>query len=480
MAKKNEIAFECASCGYETPKWLGRCPTCGEWNSFQQQRTAAASGGGRVGAALADRAGAKAGTAGVTRGGGSTKTGQPGPAVVSPKPLASVTVETGHRLSMGVHEFDRVLGGGMLRGSSVLLGGEPGIGKSTLMLQSARACAGSGEILYVAGEESAEQIRLRADRLGLDPEGIHILASSHLDDIVQGLIETQPVLVIVDSVQTLFAPEAASAPASPTQIKYCVYQITEWCRQNQAACLLIAHVTKDGLIAGPKLLEHMVDVVLYFEEAEAGLRVLRSYKNRYGSTDEIGLFSMGESGLSEVKDPYSVLVQEREGERPAGVAIAPIYEGSRILLVEIQALTVPARGGPSRVYSDRVDQRRVARIAAVLEKHAGLSFSDHEVYVNIAGGLKVGEVGLDLALAMALFSARSGLPLPNGSAVIGEVSLSGEVRSVPHLRRRFQAAKELGLERLVGPKTSEHDGVRRIQEAIQLLFKPAKSPKPKE
>ena len=484
MAKKSEVVFECASCGYESQKWLGKCPSCGEWNSFKQVKHVAAPSAttGRIGLV-----GARGGTAGSGQTGAGTSGG---PALVTARPLHDITVEEGLRLSMGANEFDRVLGGGMLRGSSVVLGGEPGIGKSTLMLHAARAVAkaktpdgGLMPVLYIAGEESAEQIKLRADRLGLGAvqKDIHLLASSHLDDIIQALGETQPALVIVDSVQTLFSPEAGSAPGSPNQIKYCVYQITEWCRQNYAAVMLIAHVTKEGTIAGPKLLEHMVDVVLYFEEAEAGLRVLRAAKNRYGSTDEIGLFSMGEKGLSEVTDPYAILVEKRDGPNPPGVVSAPIHEGSRILLVEIQALTVPNKAGVSRVNSDRVDQRRVARIAAVLEKQAGLSFSDQEIYVNIAGGLKVSEVALDLGLAVALLSARSGLPVPAMTAIAGEVSLAGEVRSVRHLKRRVQAARDLGFAKVLGPAGNAADGtpgkadpgflaVRDIGEAIKLLF----------
>ena len=466
MAKKLETLFECSSCGHESQKWLGRCPACNEWNTFKQVKQISASAG--------------PGRQGLTT--GRTTANASGSAVISAKPLGSVGVQEGLRLGSGANEFDRVLGGGMLRGSSILLGGEPGIGKSTLTLQLARHIA-TQTVLYVAGEESAEQIKLRADRLGLDlattQQSIQILASSHLDDIIQALVETQPVFVIVDSVQTLFAAEAVSAPGSPAQIKYCVFQITEWCRQNYAAILLIAHVTKEGTIAGPKLLEHMVDVVLYFEEAEAGLRVLRGYKNRYGSTDEIGLFSMGPKGLSEVTDPYSVLVEKREGDNPPGVSTSPVYEGSRILLVELQALTVPNKNGLSRVNSDRVDQRRVARIAAVLEKHVGLTFSDQEIYVNIAGGLKVADVSLDLALAMALFSARSGLALPPHATLIGEVSLSGEIRSVPHLRRRVQAASDMGLKLIVGPASKETKAmsnwmpVKDIREAIRVLFKDA-------
>lgn len=489
MAKKIETLFECASCGHESQKWLGRCPACNEWNSFKQVKQISASAG--------------PGRSGLTTGRTTSDVG--GAAIISAKALGDVGVQEGLRLSSGANEFDRVLGGGMLRGSSILLGGEPGIGKSTLTLQIAKHIATqhatarpagpahgkvatkseTGPVLYVAGEESAEQIKLRADRLGLDnataQRAIHILASSHLDDIVQALVEIQPSFVIVDSVQTLFSPEAGSAPGSPTQIKYCVFQITEWCRQNYAAVLLIAHVTKEGIIAGPKLLEHMVDVVLYFEEAEAGLRVLRGYKNRYGSTDEIGLFSMGPHGLSEVTDPYSVLVEKREGDNPAGVSCSPVYEGSRILLVELQALTVPNKNGLSRVNSDRVDQRRVARIAAVLEKHVGLSFSDQEIYVNIAGGLKVIDVSLDLSLAMALFSARSGLPLPPHATILGEVSLSGEIRSVPHLRRRIQAAHDMGLTMIVGPtsreiKTAENwFPAKDIKDAIRILFKDGKN-----
>lgn len=439
MAKKAETRFECSHCGSESPKWLGRCPSCGEWNTYLEVRLQSASSVPKIG------------------GGGTGRVRDQATPLARPRLLQDITVGPEDRLGLGSGEFDRVLGGGMLRSSAVLLGGEPGIGKSTLLLQAAAHVALSLPVLYVSGEESEQQIKLRAARLGCPGTGIHLLASSHLEDIIEAIIETQPGLVIVDSVQTLFSPDSGSAPGTPAQIRYCVHMVSETARNQQAGLLLIAHVTKDGSIAGPKLLEHMVDVVLYFEEGDEGLRILRSWKNRYGSTDEIGLFAMGAKGLAEIRDPANLLVEERTGTPPPGVALTPLYEGSRVLMVELQALVVTNKAGISRVNSDRIDQRRIARIAAVLEKHGGLSFSDQEIYVNVAGGFKVQEVASDLAIAAALYSARSGLSLPARCALTGEVSLSGEIRRVRHAAKRLQAVQDLGIGQLHGPVPGKND-----------------------
>jgi DNA repair protein RadA/Sms len=447
MSKK-KTSFICKSCGHTEPKWLGRCPACGEWNTFSE--SAADTGGG----------GAKAGAAAISM------------------PLSAVTPDDGVRIDSGMEEMNRVLGGGLMKGSSVLVGGEPGIGKSTLMMQIAASKAVSGRVLYISGEESPGQIRSRADRLGIMAENLEILSSSELETIEKTLERIKPVIVIVDSIQTLTSREVGAVPGTVNQIKYCCHDIVSWSRERGTAVLLVAHVTKEGSIAGPKVIEHMVDAVLLFESASSEVRILRAGKNRYGSVDEIGLFFMTERGLNQVKNPSSYFMVQREGPVPAGIAVAPVYEGSRILLVELQALVVPAKGGFSRIFSDRVDAGRVSRIAAVLEKHAGVKFSDHDLYINVAGGIRLKEVGIELPLAMALYSARTDIPLPDHTALAAELSLAGEVRPIPHLRRRIKAAGEMGFANVVGPAgvleeeppEEKWTRVRTVKESISALF----------
>jgi DNA repair protein RadA/Sms len=428
---RSKTVFRCSSCDHTEPKWLGRCPACGEWNTLREE-AAPAAGGGR-----ASQSGGSGGSA--TR---------RAPARV--ESVAAAAGEEAPRLGTGIGELDRVLGGGVVAGASVLLGGEPGIGKSTLMLQTAAALS-ARRVLYVSGEESARQIRLRAERLGATAD-IDLLCDGDTASITRALDERRPELIVIDSVQALHSTEAGPYPGTVNQIKYSTYEILDWVRAHDAAVFLVAHVTKEGAIAGPKVIEHMVDTVLYFEHAEEHLRVLRATKNRFGSTDEIGLFAMEGSGLREVTDPASVFLVKRDGSLPAGVVVAPVYEGSRILLVEIQALTVPAKGGVSRTFSDRIDSRRISRVAAVLEKHLGVSFSDQDIYVNVAGGIRIGEVGVELPLALALYSARTGLSVPTATTVTGEISLAGEIRPVAQLRRRLRTAREMGYERLIGPR----------------------------
>jgi len=377
-----------------------------------------------------------------------------------------------------------VLGGGLMRGSSVLVGGEPGIGKSTLMLQVAARIATPGRSLYVSGEESPGQLRMRADRLAVSSQRIEVLAETELTAIMQVLEQVKPVLIIVDSLQTLYTREVNALPGTVNQIKVCTQEMVEWARSRGAGIFLVAHVTKEGAIAGPKLVEHLVDTVLAFEQASAEVRTLQAVKNRFGSVDEIGFFRMTENGLAEVDDASSLFLTRREGEIPAGVAVAPVFEGSRALLIEIQALTVPAKSGISRIYSDRIDSGRVARMAAVLEKHLGLHLAEHDIYVNVAGGIRIAEVGVELPLALALYSARVNAPLPVRTAVIGEVSLTGEVRPVPSLEKRFRACREMGFETLIGPANSEGEkpegasftGVLLIKDAVRAVFGAASGP----
>ncbi len=450
---KSKTSYVCSACGHTEPKWLGRCPQCGEWNSLQEQtiqrgdrrqeRTVRAAGGAAGGSSAAAAA-----------------------AAVS---LAEVSTAEHPRLPSGFDELDRVLGGGLTPGSSVLVGGEPGIGKSTLMLHCAGALAARG-VLYVSGEESPHQVRRRADRLGVTGAQITILANAELQAVLSALEKVRPAVCIIDSIQTMHDPEAGAVPGTVNQIRYCSYELTDWARSNDTALFLVAHVTKEGTIAGPKVLEHMVDTVLYFEQSETDVRILRAMKNRFGATDEIGIFSMRERGLIQMTDPGSIFLVHRDGALPAGVVAAPVYEGSRVLLVEIQALTVPAKGGVSRTFSDRIDSGRVSRVAAVLEKHAGIRFSDQDVYVNVAGGMRIGEVGVELPLAMALFSARTDRPLPRGTTVTGELSLAGEVRPVLHLRKRVRAAREFGFERCLGPAAApdDDDGAEQWQQVARI------------
>lgn len=419
--KKQTTAYRCSNCGHTEPKWLGRCPECGQWNTLKEQGVS--SGAARVEIK------------------GETYS----------LPIAAIDPASGARIPSGSVELDRVLGGGFMRGSAVLLGGEPGIGKSTLLLQVCARLQSTGRVLYVSGEESPPQIRMRADRLGALKENLEVFCASDLDRIMAVLEAVRPTLTVIDSIQTVYSPDAGVVPGSANQIKYCTMEMTEWAKTHDSIIVFVAHVTKDGFIAGPKAAEHIVDAVLAFEQAEGDLRALRASKNRFGSTDELGLYRMGAAGLEELSDPSGILLIRRNGELPPGVAVAIVHEGSRVLLVEIQALTVPAKAGITRVYSDRIDASRVARIAAVIEKQTGLRLSDQDLYINVAGGVRLAEPGIDLALAAALYSARTGQPLPKEAALAGELSLAGEVRPIRQMDKRARAARALGFSTVLGP-----------------------------
>jgi DNA repair protein RadA/Sms len=392
-----------------------------------------------------------------------------------------VDPQEGSRIGSGIAELDRVLGGGIMKRSAILVGGEPGIGKSTLLLQAAAAAETKGRVLYVSGEESAGQVRMRADRLGIPAIAagrIEICCSSRLEDIETIVNAVKPVILMVDSAQTLRTDEAGLIPGTINQMKYCSYELISWVKEHDAALFLVAHVTKDGIISGPKTLEHMVDTVIYFEGPasaanDGDCRFLRAAKNRFGSVDEIGIFTMGEQGLSAVDDPSLLFLVRREGALPPGVATAAVLEGSRTLLVEIQALTVPAKGAMSRVFSDRIDSARVSRVAATLEKHLNLRLSDHDLYIIVAGGIRIAEVGVDLSLAAALYSARTGLPLPPGTALAGELSLAGELRPVRRVGGRVKTARNLGFDRCLAPPGEgvlPGLAVKDLKGAIKLLF----------
>jgi DNA repair protein RadA/Sms len=446
MAKEKKNTHVCDACGFLSPKWLGRCPDCGAWNSFTEMPSKQA----------------------VLKGGM--------PSVSSVYTLAEVPLEEGIRFCSGMSEMDRVLGGGIVTGSVVLVGGEPGIGKSTLLLQLAQRYKTHGKVLYVSGEESVAQIKMRALRLGV--EGDHIQLTNEVETgALQGIFEREkPTCVIIDSVQTLLSREIDSPEGSPSQLKLTALEMIHWAKQHQVTLFLIGHITKEGSLAGPKVLEHMVDTVLYFEQAEGDLRVVRATKNRFGSIDEMGFFFMEERGLESLEDVAKHLYAHRGEALPTGVALTCLHEGSRSLVVEIQALTVPSSAGFGRIYSDRVESKRISRLCAVLEKHIGLRFGDQDVYVNISGGLRLTDIATDLALLMALYSARTSLALPRETVFWGEISLSGDVRRVHHAKSRHKAARESGMKFFVSPpvldqeKTEGYRFVSTVKEAISLSF----------
>ncbi len=458
---KEKTIFKCKNCGHIEPRWLGRCPECGSWNTFTEEKTTVGKAG-------------KSGNA------SSQRTLQD---TVVPIPLSSIKNEGKIRISSNIEEVDTTLGGGIIKGSAILLGGEPGIGKSTLMLQLASNIKTKGRVLYISGEESPGQIKMRSERLGLSPENVEVLSETELSSIINVLNNLKPVVVIVDSIQTLYAREIESAPGNVNQIKYCTQKLIEWIKQRDVILFLVAHVTKEGTIAGPKVAEHMVDTVLYFDRGEGGIRFLRVTKNRFGSADEIGIFRMTKTGLVEVKNPESLFLLHRRGNVPPGVAMALVYEGTRTLLVEIQSLVVPAKAGVSRVFSDTIDPRRISRIAAVLEKSLRLKMPNMDLYVNVAGGLKINEVGIELPLALSIYSARMNTPLPENWGFSGEISLSGEVRPIGHIDKRIRAAEEMHLEKIVIPTVGDNTSDRAssisikvsdIREAVKISFRASK------
>ena len=444
--KKSSSVYKCSECGYSQPAWLGRCPECGSWNSMEEciadpNSTAAAFGLGA-----------------------SEK--------IKPVPLANVTAQENARIETGIPEFDRVLGGGAMKRSAVLIGGEPGIGKSTLMIQTAAAIGKKyGRVLYVSGEESAGQLKGRADRLNLDTRGIEILCTMRLEDIKDALTALNPLFVVIDSIQTVYSVEAGLVPGTINQLKFCANELTGWVKNRDSVLIMSAHVTKDGNIAGPKSLEHIVDTVISFERNDDEVRFLRAQKNRFGSVDELGIFAMTEKGLEGVGDPSTMFITKRSGKIPAGIANTAVFEGSRAFIVEIQALTVPAKASISRVYSDKIESARVARVAAVLEKRTGIRFSDQDLYINVAGGVRLTESSIDAALAASLYSARTDLAIPENTVITGELSLAGEIRPVPRLKQRIKTAGELGFSTVIAP---EKEGgslkTENIREMIKLLF----------
>ena len=425
MAKEKTV-FVCSGCGYESPKWMGKCPTCNEWNTFYEEK-------------LTKQAG--------------TKYEKKKEAI--PMVLMNLEGKEVCRNSTGFSELDRVLGGGLVSGSLVLLGGEPGIGKSTLILQICDKIRGEGKVLYVSGEESAEQIKLRADRLGIHNEDILFLGETDIGIIEEAILKEKPKLVIIDSIQTMYSDEITSAPGSVSQVREITSKIMRVCKENAITTIIIGHVTKDGNIAGPRVLEHMVDTVLYLEgERYFSYRILRGVKNRFGSTNEIGMFEMKDKGMCEIVNPSSILISERE-ETPPGSIIVATMEGTRPLMVEIQSLTSTSVFGLPRRTANGMDYNRLTLLIAVLEKKVGLNLGNQDVYVNVVGGIKLNEPAVDLGVVLAAASSYKNIAIPQGTVAIGEVGLTGEIRSVNLIEKRLKEVEKLGFKTCIIPENNK-------------------------
>ena len=452
MAKAKTI-FMCNNCGYESAKWLGKCPACNEWNSFVEEKI-------------------KKDESYQVQGSESKKTNKP-------MLLNSVEGRDEFRAKTGYDELDRVLGGGLVKGSLVLVGGEPGIGKSTLILQLCDKIQGDGKVLYVSGEESAEQIKLRADRLNINNDDILFLGETDIDIIQDNILEQNPKLVIIDSIQTMYSDEITSAAGTVSQVREITARIMKLCKCNNITTIIIGHVTKEGNIAGPRVLEHMVDTVLYIEgERYFSYRIIRSVKNRFGSTNEVGMFEMRDEGMCEITNPSSVLISERD-DNPAGSVIVATIEGTRPLLVELQALTSTTVFGLPRRTANGVDYNRLTLLMAVLEKKAGLNLANQDAYLNVVSGIKISEPAVDLGIVLSVASSFKNLSIPKDTAVVGEVGLTGEVRSVNLIEKRLKEIEKLGFKTCIIPESNKKllkenykldiIGVKNVNEAMQKL-----------
>lgn len=428
MPKQNtQPAFFCSHCGYESGRWMGFCPACGQRSPLVEAPAIPSSHRNQYRLS-------------------SSK--------ASVQELSQVSLDATPRSATGFGELDRVLGGGLVPGSLVLMAGEPGIGKSTLLIQVAQSYAlAAGKVMYVSGEESDHQVRLRAERLTLSGKNIFFVSETGLDSILECLDTARPSLGVIDSIQTLYSDQVQSGPGSIAQVRECTLRLMEWAKDGRVPLLIASHVTKDGVLAGPRILEHMVDVVLYLEGERMGpYRLVRSVKNRFGSTNEVGVFQMGARGLEEVADPSRILIAERR-EHAVGSVIVPVLEGSRPLLVEIQALTSPSLLAVPRRVANGIDQRRLMMLGAVLTQRAGLRLANQDVVVNVVGGLSVSEPACDLAVALSIASSFRNVPIPSDWVVIGEVGLSGEIRGAPQLDRRVAEAVRLGFSHFLVPST---------------------------
>ena len=451
MAKLKTV-FYCTSCGNETPKWQGKCPACGEWNTLQEHTEKTVVGKGR--AVLSD--------------------------IRTPQKLSQVHTDDETRFSTGMGELDRVLGGGAVAGSLVLVGGAPGIGKSTLLLQICSSLCAGRKVLYVSGEESETQIKLRAERIGVLPEDLFILSETRLADILDSVDRLQPNILIVDSIQTLYNEANESSPGSVSQVKDCTMAMMQLSKSQGLTVFVVGHINKDGAIAGPKVLEHMVDCVLYFEgDPNSAYRLLRAAKNRFGSTNEIGVFEMVDSGLKEVPNPSKMLLEGRP-EGASGTCVACVMEGTRPVLAEVQVLVTKTTFNVPRRTSDGFDFNRAALLLAVAEKRAGMKLSAFDAYINVIGGLHLEEPGADLPVVLAVASSYRDLPIPDDLVAIGEVGLTGEIRAVSQMNQRLAEAARLGFKKCIVPKSGTEqldipDGmsvfrVRNLWEAIETAL----------
>ena len=459
MAKAEKSIFHCQQCGYESSRWLGRCPDCGEWNSFLEETE-------RKDRKKSDSISGKE--------------------HMDPLPINMISIdERKSRYHSGIDEFDRVLGGGIVPGSLILLGGEPGIGKSTLLLQIANSIGkNQGKVLYVSAEESPHQIKLRATRLGKLSDDLFLLSETDFESIEKGIYEINPRVIMVDSIQTIHDEQISSAAGSISQIRECTYNLIQIAKSKDISIFIVGHVTKDGMLAGPKVLEHIVDTVLYLEGEHYNIyRILRSTKNRFGSTNELGIFEMSGNGLMEIANPSKTLISERTTHL-SGSVIAATFEGSRPILVEIQSLVSYSNLNFPRRMTTGVDYNRVLLILAVLEKRIGFKMQSKDIHVNIAGGIKILEPALDLAIFTSIASSYKDIPIHPKTAIFGEIGLAGEVRMVNQTKKRIQEIINLNFERCIIPygniknsdisslkKDIEIIGVRNVKEAIRAAFR---------
>ena len=452
MAVKTRNIFTCQQCGMQSPKWLGKCPDCGQWNSLVEETVEVVKGSRAATVVPASR----------------------------PARLAEIALDEEDRRLCGIGEFDRVLGGGVVPGSLLLIGGDPGIGKSTLMLQAADCWARGKKVLYATAEESARQVKLRAERLGVAGGDLYLLAENSLEAIIEHARTLNPGYLVVDSIQTVFTAALESAPGSVSQVRECAGRLMHIAKGEGIPTFLVGHVTKDGAIAGPRMLEHMVDTVLYFEgDAGHPYRILRAVKNRFGSTNEIGVFEMKDAGLAEVPNPSELFLAERPRDE-AGSVVVPAMEGTRPILIELQALVSGAAFGNPRRTAIGIDPHRVSLLVAVLEKKVGYTLLSQDIFLNVAGGARLNEPAVDLGIVAALASSHLNRPVPQRTVLFGEVGLAGEVRAVSRPELRIKEAARLGFDRcllpvnnlksLEQPAGMEMVGVRTADEALQILF----------
>lgn len=452
--KKEKTVFFCQSCGYESSKWTGQCPSCREWSTMVEETVV--TGGKSPTKAATLRSSAQA-----TR-------------------LTAISSSEEERLETGILELDRVLGGGIVTGSLILVGGDPGIGKSTLLLQVCRNLTGRGfPLLYISGEESLRQIKLRADRMGAFTDNLSLLCETNLASIEQVILKEKPKAVVIDSIQTMYQEDVSSAPGSVSQVREATGMLMRIAKSMGITIFIVGHVTKEGVVAGPRVLEHMVDTVLYFEgDRNAAYRILRGVKNRFGSTNEIGVFEMREEGLIEVQNPSEYMLNGR-AENASGSVVACSMEGTRPILIEIQALVCKSSFGIPRRTATGTDFNRVNMLMAVLEKRIGMRLGDCDAYVNIAGGMKMTEPAVDLGIVMAIASSQKNLPIDDRTVIFGEVGLSGEVRAVNMAEQRVREARKLGFERAIIPAVCANNmkkpegieviGVKNLKDAVRLL-----------